>query len=577
MKKGLILCLALVMALAMAAQAYVRNVPNPKLMEPTATPTAKVYPASKDQADSVVGDLHAFTAYISTVRCIAMDPTAGAAFVAYRNAAGGSVNYLGTTDNGASYQISTGLNTATTNRYPSAMADIQNASPWACWNTGVTVVPEKGAWFANDAGGYNAGLWNAEVNVDTLGKSMAAGGMYIGTAFKGTNGVVHWVHNYWDAFTPDAAFYYRSTDDGASWSGQTPRSGNLMMYDYNGTYDSTNLFGAGNPVVMDSITPGYINQVALAASASGETLMVGSCGLVDENDVTTERGTVRFWYRMSYDGGLNWTPFTYAPNAGWISWEGESYDLGIAIDSEGYPHFASFLLMDTTDAYANPGPNSGLYDYHLTAGGWVMTLIHAVDASYKRPRFANFGRDAYGNLILSYADNSEGVTPINIWAAMTKDNGATYTKYQVTTDGAGYDYPHIPMVLGDSTQLIPVWYQRGAAGFITWISWHTLGVEGGKPPVEMPHNFTLNQSRPNPVNKLAELSFTLPKSGNYSLKIYNIAGQVIRTLDGKGTAGQNTVTWNGMDNGGRKVANGVYLYNLNAFGNSATKKLVVVR
>jgi hypothetical protein len=32
-----------------------------------------------------------------------------------------------------------------------------------------------------------------------------------------------------------------------------------------------------------------------------------------------------------------------------------------------------------------------------------------------------------------------------------------------------------------------------------------------------------------------------------------------------------------MDNGGRKVANGVYLYNLNAFGNSATKKLVVVR
>ena len=89
--------------------------------------------------------------------------------------------------------------------------------------------------------------------------------------------------------------------------------------------------------------------------------------------------------------------------------------------------------------------------------------------------------------------------------------------------------------------------------------------------------FSLNQSRPNPVNKLAELSFTLPRSGNYSLKIYNIAGQVIRVLDSKGNAGLNKVSWNGLDNNGRMVANGVYLYNLQAFGNSATKKLIVVR
>ncbi|MBI4727149.1 hypothetical protein HY768_08010, partial [candidate division TA06 bacterium] len=49
------------------------------------------------------------------------------------------------------------------------------------------------------------------------------------------------------------------------------------------------------------------------------------------------------------------------------------------------------------------------------------------------------------------------------------------------------------------------------------------------------------------------------------------------TLDGKGEAGRNTVTWNGQDNSGCKTANGVYLYNLQAFGHSATKKLVVIR
>ena len=104
MKKGLILCLALVMALAVAAQAFVRFVPNPKLMEPTTVPVAKVYPASKDQADSVVGDVHVNSAYITSVRCIDMDPAAGAAFVAYRSASGTSLNYLGTIDNGGAYQ-----------------------------------------------------------------------------------------------------------------------------------------------------------------------------------------------------------------------------------------------------------------------------------------------------------------------------------------------------------------------------------------------------------------------------------------------------------------------------------------
>ena len=106
--------------------------------------------------------------------------------------------------------------------------------------------------------------------------------------------------------------------------------------------------------------------------------------------------------------------------------------------------------------------------------------------------------------------------------------------------------------------------------------WTLFGIEG-TPIEKVTYKFALKQNRPNPVNNLAELSFTLPRSGNYSLKIYNIAGQVIRTLDGKGNAGQNTVTWNGLDNGGRKAANGVYLYNLQAFGNSATKKMIILR
>lgn len=104
----------------------------------------------------------------------------------------------------------------------------------------------------------------------------------------------------------------------------------------------------------------------------------------------------------------------------------------------------------------------------------------------------------------------------------------------------------------------------------------TFGVTG-QPQDKPSSSFALSQSRPNPVKGNAEIAFNLPKSGNYSITIYNIVGQPVRVLDGKGNAGVNKVSWNSCDNNGRKVSNGVYLYTLKALGNTATKKLVVVR
>jgi len=104
----------------------------------------------------------------------------------------------------------------------------------------------------------------------------------------------------------------------------------------------------------------------------------------------------------------------------------------------------------------------------------------------------------------------------------------------------------------------------------------TFGVTG-QPQDKPSCSFALSQSRPNPVKGNAEIAFNLPKSGNYSVTIYNIVGQPVRVLEGKGNAGVNKISWNSCDNNGRKVSNGVYLYTLKALGNTATKKLVVVR
>jgi len=91
-------------------------------------------------------------------------------------------------------------------------------------------------------------------------------------------------------------------------------------------------------------------------------------------------------------------------------------------------------------------------------------------------------------------------------------------------------------------------------------------------PVNVVQPFVLNQNRPNPVNGNTVISFSLPKAGDYSLKVYNVAGQVVSTINGRGNAGNNTINWNS-----RAVSNGVYFYQLNAAGSTAVKKMVVIK
>jgi hypothetical protein len=92
-----------------------------------------------------------------------------------------------------------------------------------------------------------------------------------------------------------------------------------------------------------------------------------------------------------------------------------------------------------------------------------------------------------------------------------------------------------------------------------------------------PTTFALHQAYPNPFNPFTNLSFTLPEAASYSMKIYNVAGQLVRAYDGTGAAGLNVITWNGKDNAGNDVSSGVYFFKLIAGKYSATEKMVMMK
>lgn len=100
----------------------------------------------------------------------------------------------------------------------------------------------------------------------------------------------------------------------------------------------------------------------------------------------------------------------------------------------------------------------------------------------------------------------------------------------------------------------------------------------GEPAVTSIKVFALEQNRPNPFRGQTSIRYQLPTEAMVRINIYNISGQLVRTLtDGRQLPGAYDAIWNGRDNAGRQVSAGVYFYRLNAGNVDLTQKMVLLK
>ncbi|MCX6132911.1 MAG: GDSL-type esterase/lipase family protein [Ignavibacteriales bacterium] len=108
---------------------------------------------------------------------------------------------------------------------------------------------------------------------------------------------------------------------------------------------------------------------------------------------------------------------------------------------------------------------------------------------------------------------------------------------------------------------------------------------GGTDPITLginstgtPNGYALEPNYPNPFNPSTHIRFSIAKTAQTSLRIYDVLGKEVTTLvDDSLQAGDYRVTWDGKDSNGIKVVSGTYLCRLTAGDHAISQKMILLK
>jgi len=106
----------------------------------------------------------------------------------------------------------------------------------------------------------------------------------------------------------------------------------------------------------------------------------------------------------------------------------------------------------------------------------------------------------------------------------------------------------------------------------------TVSVKEKEAQKIMPETITLYQNYPNPFNFSTHIRYELPKGGEVILRIFNINGELVKTIVNQSQeGGEYEVIWNGSNEAGKEVASGIYLCQLQVGNQRRAKRLLLLK
>jgi len=159
--------------------------------------------------------------------------------------------------------------------------------------------------------------------------------------------------------------------------------------------------------------------------------------------------------------------------------------------------------------------------------------------------------------------------PVNYLTGTT-----TYIPNDVENNFFNYSVPNTMFVAGENIIAIEVHQQIVSSSDVSFdCSFNGDYTTGVFDEADMSFDFQLSQNYPNPFNPSTTIEFTVPKSGFYSLKVYNLAGQEIADLISNNlSVGSHSIVFE-SDN----LSSGIYIYKLVGENVEISKRMVLLK
>ncbi len=261
---------------------------------------------------------------------------------------------------------------------------------------------------------------------------------------------------------------------------------------------------------------------------------------IDVNDNIYFRPQALDDFYTSWNANYADTTTSYIHITGWMNDETQA----MFNDKTSYPNLSTEGNQIGTD----PGYGQGITDMMGGTGVTVPSEDGVGLIAYLTAARTNAGAaGTYYSYHQSVPDFSSG-NWVPTWPLPEYTSGdLKYSASLTATDGKKYGDPY-------------------------WFTGEITGVQAQ--PNSLPSKFDLSNNYPNPFNPSTTINFSLAKEGNVSLKVYNIMGELVKTIvdNAYKSAGSYNVSVR-MDN----FSSGIYFYTLTQGPNMITKKMILLK
>ncbi|MBL1214363.1 MAG: DUF1566 domain-containing protein [Ignavibacteriae bacterium] len=155
-----------------------------------------------------------------------------------------------------------------------------------------------------------------------------------------------------------------------------------------------------------------------------------------------------------------------------------------------------------------------------------------------------------------------------------------FNSTQITNEAGEADYPsywsgttHAKWSIVSGGFASYVSFGRAMDYIGNWQDVHGAGAQRSDLKIGDPSEFSLEQNFPNPFNPTTQILVSIPESGNYTLKVYNILGQEVATLlNDQVSAGNYNFYFDASS-----LTSGIYIYSLTGNNFTQTKKMTLLK